>query len=625
VEIYTISEAAELTGLSVKAIRNRVDRGQLRAVKRDGIRRIPRSELRRAGLVPDAGEPQGELPPTAGAAEGPSGEDSPEARTSVVGTLLERLERQASEIGELRSLTSQADTQRDEREELANLIRETREAALRAEARARIVEYHLSRNPSQTSQGAEQPLLPPGSEEGVGQQRSADRGAASRVLSERRLAVAGLIVLSLLATVVAAVSIVGLRSLEGSLERPQPMASASVMPVPVLGYSRIGSEPSGGAITPAEFSRQVQSLAEAGFQTIRASRLSQLSGLSGEFPRRPILLTFDDPSSAALADPVLARAGFRGTLLPAGRLKDAEWERIRTLADTGRWDFGVRAPSAARAVPVGRGGAVRPFLDSRRWLFRRRRLETPTEYAARVSADLDAARNAFISRGFRRPRVFAFPLSPGAGQRVPAELRRAIFRRFHVAMVDVEPARAHVVGTTRYIPRIRVAAARSPDEIVTTVATAAARARRAIATADDVREKRRVLVAWSAAVAAGQHKRAARYFAPGAVVEQNLELLLTSPEAAVAYNRGFPCRARLQELRDLGSSTVAAFGLRPGPRGTCARGGRTRVWTVIRGGKFEEWHQLDQLPGSAAPATTAASASRERRGTLARARDSRPG
>ena len=49
-ETFTITEAAELTGLTKKAVRHRVDRGRLQAVKEGGLRRIPRSELERAGL-----------------------------------------------------------------------------------------------------------------------------------------------------------------------------------------------------------------------------------------------------------------------------------------------------------------------------------------------------------------------------------------------------------------------------------------------------------------------------------------------------------------------------------------------------------------------------------------------
>lgn len=50
-ETFTIAEAAELTGLTKKALRHRVDRGQIHADKHGHIRHIARSELERVGLV----------------------------------------------------------------------------------------------------------------------------------------------------------------------------------------------------------------------------------------------------------------------------------------------------------------------------------------------------------------------------------------------------------------------------------------------------------------------------------------------------------------------------------------------------------------------------------------------
>ncbi len=47
----TIAEAARQTGLSPAAIARRIERGSLAAVLRDGRRRIPASELERAGLL----------------------------------------------------------------------------------------------------------------------------------------------------------------------------------------------------------------------------------------------------------------------------------------------------------------------------------------------------------------------------------------------------------------------------------------------------------------------------------------------------------------------------------------------------------------------------------------------
>jgi excisionase family DNA binding protein len=78
--IVTISEAARLTGLPKAALLARVERGELRALRRGGLRRISIDELAERGLIDG----------------GPSG-DNPERRE-----LLDRLERQAGEIGRLR-------------------------------------------------------------------------------------------------------------------------------------------------------------------------------------------------------------------------------------------------------------------------------------------------------------------------------------------------------------------------------------------------------------------------------------------------------------------------------------------------------------------------------------------
>jgi excisionase family DNA binding protein len=52
--LLTLREAAELCGVSLNTLRKRADRGQLRVVLSGGVRRVPRSELERAGLVPGA-------------------------------------------------------------------------------------------------------------------------------------------------------------------------------------------------------------------------------------------------------------------------------------------------------------------------------------------------------------------------------------------------------------------------------------------------------------------------------------------------------------------------------------------------------------------------------------------
>jgi excisionase family DNA binding protein len=116
---YTISEAAELTGLTRKAITRRVERGSLRSVVRRGRRLIPRSELERAGLIaPEADAPDriasapGLLSPQGPPVEPPLSPFGDQALASLLRELLERLERQASELAQYRAITAEAESLR---------------------------------------------------------------------------------------------------------------------------------------------------------------------------------------------------------------------------------------------------------------------------------------------------------------------------------------------------------------------------------------------------------------------------------------------------------------------------------------------------------------------------------
>ena len=79
--IVSIAEAARLTGLTKAGIRARVDHGELRAIRRGGLRRISVDELAECGLL-DA---------------------NPHAVGEADAELLARLESQAEEIGRLRA------------------------------------------------------------------------------------------------------------------------------------------------------------------------------------------------------------------------------------------------------------------------------------------------------------------------------------------------------------------------------------------------------------------------------------------------------------------------------------------------------------------------------------------
>ena len=89
---FSISEAAEATGLTQKALRARIEQGHVRAVLREGMPpRIPESELRRAGLLPESGEPE------------PGNGSAQEGGSEIVRELVAVIERQAAELAALRA------------------------------------------------------------------------------------------------------------------------------------------------------------------------------------------------------------------------------------------------------------------------------------------------------------------------------------------------------------------------------------------------------------------------------------------------------------------------------------------------------------------------------------------
>lgn len=124
VRTYTISEAAELTGLTKKAIARRVERGSIHSLVRNGRRRIPRSELLRAGLLLSEEEvepeeidledfePERVLLPRLRSRREPPGVDATGALTALVRELVDRLERQAGEIASFRAISAHAESLR---------------------------------------------------------------------------------------------------------------------------------------------------------------------------------------------------------------------------------------------------------------------------------------------------------------------------------------------------------------------------------------------------------------------------------------------------------------------------------------------------------------------------------
>ena len=114
---YTTQEAAELTGSSVRALRKRIERGQLRAVQHRRYWRIPHIELERLGLIgPEA------------TARGQGTGDDPALLTALERERAER-QRLAQEVARLRPLTAHV-------ERITDDLHRERAERVAAEARA---------------------------------------------------------------------------------------------------------------------------------------------------------------------------------------------------------------------------------------------------------------------------------------------------------------------------------------------------------------------------------------------------------------------------------------------------------------------------------------------------------
>jgi hypothetical protein len=107
---------------------------------------------------------------------------------------------------------------------------------------------------------------------------------------------------------------------------------------------------------------------------------------------------------------------------------------------------------------------------------------------------------------------------------------------------------------------------------------------------------------WLMAVKHGDYGQAARFFAPGAIIDQGRPYRLRDARAARLFSATLPCHADLVALADEGAKVLATFRLLPGPGGACR--GRVQVRYTIVDGRFTEWRQLpsgDEPPAPAGP------------------------
>ena len=112
-----------------------------------------------------------------------------------------------------------------------------------------------------------------------------------------------------------------------------------------------------------------------------------------------------------------------------------------------------------------------------------------------------------------------------------------------------------------------------------------------------------IVRAWSAALNRNDNAAAALLFAPNArIVQGPLDVRLTSPQLALAFNASLPCAGRIIRITVKGNAAVATFvlGHRPQHKCNAAPGEKAAAVFVVRDGKIVLWEQVavPKAPGA---------------------------
>lgn len=265
-------------------------------------------------------------------------------------------------------------------------------------------------------------------------------------------------------------------------ERTVKGLPAATAPV-VLTYHDINPDsPSEYVVTPAALDAQLAALKKAGYRSLTSEEfVNYLKG--GPAPPRSVFLTFDDGPNGLWvnADHVLARHHMHGTVfLITSKVDDRpyylSWREIGRMAGSGRWDFQAHTHDLHTRKQTDAAGHVASALSHRLWLRDLKRLETRSEYQARVTADIRSNLDAFDRHGLPKPQLFAYPFGEATerGNLPPSlTLQGLLLKNFlaTVANESPDPLRPLVAASRRgaadrTIQRLEVLNTTTPDELL---------------------------------------------------------------------------------------------------------------------------------------------------------------
>jgi Polysaccharide deacetylase len=255
--------------------------------------------------------------------------------------------------------------------------------------------------------------------------------------------------------------------------RPLPEYDGAV---PVLLYHGINNSHDHYSVTPKHFAEQMRMLKRANFRTISVDQyLRFLKGDRAGLPIRPILISFDGGrwDSYQNADSVLAKYGYGATMsVIAGEVGHGpfypDWNELRRMRDSGRWDIELEAGLGATNVRAGAKADLRPFYANLR-VFADGHRESFDSYKRRVTSDIQMGITLLRSQlpGWE-PQLMALPfgdygqLGPNDSRTGPF-LRGWLHSRFKALLLQGQPVFS--IAGMQEIDRYQVISRTSVDQL----------------------------------------------------------------------------------------------------------------------------------------------------------------
>lgn len=210
-------------------------------------------------------------------------------------------------------------------------------------------------------------------------------------------------------------------------------ASSTTAGIPVLVYHGIVKNPDRFSMTAGTFSDQMLALKRAGYDTVTLADFELYMQGFKALPPKSILITFDDGRRDSFegADPILKAAGFNAVMFTTSSQslkRDVGWKSyyldysgVQRLLTSGRWEIGSHAiqdNTNESQIFINKEGRMANFLSNKMWRWDEGRLETDSEFRARVEYELLGSKK-ILEENFGVPiRSFAYPFGDSGNQSV---------------------------------------------------------------------------------------------------------------------------------------------------------------------------------------------------------------